>query len=179
MLQGLVMSMSQQHDLVHAGIDRASLLCQVLRRGWLLQGGIPTSLLKLGPENVTRAVKMFGGVQKFMGFPSPDSGAAEVFSDAVRMEVAAKLMHQAVKRTELRDELYMQVGMPSSVLCCLQRTDASMSLTIISLSPFNTLGLVQGSLTRSGNLRVRTKLAPGFFDFERDNYIGIAVPRVG
>ena len=28
----------------------------------------------------------------------------------MRVEVAAKLLHQAVKRSELRDELYMQAG---------------------------------------------------------------------
>lgn len=53
---------------------------------------------------------MFGGVQKFMGVPGPGDAQAEVLSDAIRVEVAAKLMHQAIKRPELRDELYMQAG---------------------------------------------------------------------
>lgn len=72
-----------------------------------MQDVIPTSLLKLGADNSTRAVKMFGGVQKYMGLA--DAGV-EPLSDAMRVEVAAKLMHQAIKRPELRDELYMQVS---------------------------------------------------------------------
>ena len=31
------------------------------------QETIPTSLLKLGADNAARAIKMFGGVQKYMG----------------------------------------------------------------------------------------------------------------
>lgn len=72
-----------------------------------LQDVIPTSLLKLGADNSARAVKMFGGVQKYMGLG--DAGG-EPLSDAMRVEVAAKLLHQATKRPELRDELYMQVS---------------------------------------------------------------------
>jgi hypothetical protein len=71
-----------------------------------LQDVIPTSLLKLGADNSARAVKMFGGVQRYMGIG--DAGG-EPLSDAMLVEVAAKLMHQAIKRPELRDELYMQV----------------------------------------------------------------------
>lgn len=71
-----------------------------------LQDVIPTSLLKLGADNSLRAVKMFGGVQKYMGL---GEASGEPPSDAMLVEVAARLMHQAIKRPELRDELYMQV----------------------------------------------------------------------
>jgi hypothetical protein len=72
-----------------------------------LQDVIPTSLLRLGADNSARAVKMFGGVQKYMGIGDVSN---EPLSDPMLVEVAAKLMHQAIKRPELRDELYMQVA---------------------------------------------------------------------
>lgn len=49
---------------------------------------IPTSLLKLSSENTSRAVKMFLGVQKFMGDTS------EATPPAARFELAQKLLHQ-------------------------------------------------------------------------------------
>jgi MyTH4 domain len=49
---------------------------------------------------------MFGGVQKYIG---TGEAGGEPLSDEMLVEVAAKLMHQAIKRPELRDELYMQV----------------------------------------------------------------------
>lgn len=75
--------------------------------GLVLQDAIPTSLLRLGAENSVRAVKMFGGVQKFMG-TSGGGVSSDGPTDASRFEVAAKLLQQAIKRAELRDELYMQ-----------------------------------------------------------------------
>ncbi len=71
------------------------------------QEGIPTSLLKLTTENMARAVKMFGGVQKYM---LPDTGPPDGITPLQRSEIAGKLLHQAIRRPELRDELYMQVG---------------------------------------------------------------------
>ena len=70
------------------------------------QEGIPTSLLKLTTENMGRAIKMFGGVQKYM---LQDSGPPDGITPAQRLEIAGKLLHQAVRRPELKDELYMQV----------------------------------------------------------------------
>jgi len=72
-----------------------------------VQEGIPTSLLKLTTENMGRAIKMFGGVQKYM---LPDSGPPDGITPLQRLEIAGKLLHQAVRRPELKDELYMQVG---------------------------------------------------------------------
>eukprot|EP00873_Tetraselmis_striata_P004861 jgi/Tetstr1/425125/TSEL_015587.t1 len=66
---------------------------------------IPTSLLKLASENQTRAVKMFGGVLKYTG----DLVEGEPVTPASRVEVAQKLLHNGLKRSELKDELYMQL----------------------------------------------------------------------
>lgn len=57
-----------------------------------MQEVIPTSLLKIGPENVSRAVKMFAAVQKFM----EDSALQSTASPAKiqRLELVQKLLHQ-------------------------------------------------------------------------------------
>jgi hypothetical protein len=54
-------------------------------------------------DHANRAVKMFAGILKYMG----DSN--EPVTDAVRMDIAQKLLHQGLKRPELKDELYMQL----------------------------------------------------------------------
>uniref|UniRef100_A0A7S0Y9G8 Kinesin motor domain-containing protein n=1 Tax=Polytomella parva TaxID=51329 RepID=A0A7S0Y9G8_9CHLO len=64
---------------------------------------IPTSLLKMSNEHMGRAVKMFGGILKFMG------ESTEPLNDAQRLEIAQKLLHQGLKRPELKDELFMQL----------------------------------------------------------------------
>lgn len=79
---------------------------------WLLQDGIPTSLLKLSTENMARAVKMFGGVQKYMAGDGPEAA-----TEGQRVEIAGKLLHQAIRRPELKDELYMQArALPASAI---------------------------------------------------------------
>lgn len=67
------------------------------------QEPIPTSLLKMSGEHVSRAVKMFSGILKYQG----DTG--EAIDQAQRIELAQKLLHQGLKRPELKDELYMQL----------------------------------------------------------------------
>lgn len=67
------------------------------------QEAVPTSLLKLNSEYAGRAVKMFHGILKYCG----DSG--EQCSAIQRLEIAQRLLHQGLKRPELRDELYMQL----------------------------------------------------------------------
>lgn len=64
---------------------------------------LPTSLLKHSSENQSRAVKMFASVLQYMGVHG------EVLSQVAALELAQKLLHQGLKRTELRDELYMQL----------------------------------------------------------------------
>lgn len=68
------------------------------------QDCIPTSLLKLNADNASRAVKMFAGVQKYMA-----ENGTESLSGAARAELVQKLLHQGIKRPELKDELYMQL----------------------------------------------------------------------
>ncbi len=69
-----------------------------------MQDCIPTSLLKLSADNASRAVKMFAGVQKYMA-----ENGGEVLSGTARAELVQKLLHQGIKRPELKDELYMQL----------------------------------------------------------------------
>lgn len=64
---------------------------------------IPTSLLKMGSDQMSRAVKMFSGILKYMG----ETG--ETLTDVARFEIAQKLLHQGLKRPELKDELFMQL----------------------------------------------------------------------
>lgn len=67
------------------------------------QDCIPTSLLKLSADNASRAVKMFAGVQKYM------VEGGEQLTNAQCAELVQKLLHQGIKRPELKDELYMQL----------------------------------------------------------------------
>lgn len=64
---------------------------------------IPTSLLKMSNDHASRAVKMFSGILKYMG----ETG--EQVTEPQRVEIAQKLLHQGLKRPELKDELYMQL----------------------------------------------------------------------
>eukprot|EP00210_Caulerpa_lentillifera_P006575 g6280.t1 len=62
---------------------------------------IPTSLLKLSNDYATRSMKMFLSILKYMGI------GADYITDHQKVEIAQKLLHQGLKRLELRDELYM------------------------------------------------------------------------
>jgi hypothetical protein len=64
---------------------------------------LPASLLKHSSDNQARAVKMFSTVLQFMGVHG------EMLSQVAALELAQKLLHQGLKRSELRDELYMQL----------------------------------------------------------------------
>lgn len=64
---------------------------------------IPTSLLKHNSENQTRAVKMFASILQYMGVHG------EVLSSVAALELSQKLLHQGLKRPEIRDELFMQL----------------------------------------------------------------------
>lgn len=46
---------------------------------------------------------MFSGILKYIGVTN------DFVSDAQRVEIAQKLLHQGLKRPELKDELYMQL----------------------------------------------------------------------
>ena len=68
-----------------------------------MQDSIPTSLLKLNADNSSRAVKMFAGIQRYM------DEAQEGLSMTQSIEIVQKLLHQGLKRPELKDELFMQL----------------------------------------------------------------------
>ncbi|EFN56078.1 hypothetical protein CHLNCDRAFT_145586 [Chlorella variabilis] len=67
------------------------------------EDSLPVSLLKHNPDNQGRAVKMFQSVLQYMGVHGEMLGAMAA------LELAQKLLHQGLKRVELRDELYMQL----------------------------------------------------------------------
>ncbi len=64
---------------------------------------IPTSLLKHSSENAGKAVKMFSCILEYMGVNG------EMLSQVAGLELAQKLLHQALKRSDLRDELFLQL----------------------------------------------------------------------
>ena len=57
----------------------------------------------MSSEHASRAVKMFAGILKYQGDTNE-----QVDADG-RIEIAQKLLHQGLKRPELKDELYMQL----------------------------------------------------------------------
>eukprot|EP00890_Picochlorum_soloecismus_P006002 jgi/Picsp_1/6402/NSC_03750-R1_kinesin-like calmodulin binding protein len=65
--------------------------------------GIPVALLKHSSENASRAIKMFASILQYMGLQG------EMLAQVACLELAQKLLHQGLKRSELRDELYMQL----------------------------------------------------------------------
>jgi hypothetical protein len=67
------------------------------------EDSLPVSLLKHNADNQSRAVKMFASVLQYMGVHGEMLGAMQA------LELAQKLLHQGLKRVELRDELYMQL----------------------------------------------------------------------
>lgn len=72
---------------------------------------IPTSILKITGDLVTRAVKMFEIILKYMGVDSPNRGTSPSLEK--RIELIEKLYKQAMKRSELRDELFVQISKQS------------------------------------------------------------------
>lgn len=108
------------------------------------EDSLPVSLLKHNPDNQGRAVKMFQSVLQYMGVHGEMLGAMAA------LELAQKLLHQGLKRVELRDELYMQLvkqtrGNPNPAA----RTKAwqLFYLTAATMPPSKDfMGLVSGAL---------------------------------
>ncbi|CAK9139640.1 unnamed protein product [Ilex paraguariensis] len=69
---------------------------------------IPTSLLKINNDLVSRAVKLFQVILKYMGIDSFDRVTPTSLEE--RIELVSKLYKQALKRSELRDELFAQIS---------------------------------------------------------------------
>ncbi|KAM3390190.1 hypothetical protein ACQJBY_012024 [Aegilops geniculata] len=66
---------------------------------------IPTSLLKVPNDLVSRSIKLFHVILKYMGVDSP-----AIISLEERIELVAKLYKHTLKRSELRDELFAQIS---------------------------------------------------------------------
>ncbi|KAJ1273357.1 hypothetical protein BS78_06G273900 [Paspalum vaginatum] len=66
---------------------------------------IPTSLLKISSDLVSRSIKLFHVILKYMGIDSP-----AMISLEERIELVAKLYKHTLKRSELRDELFAQIS---------------------------------------------------------------------
>ncbi|KAI8031386.1 Kinesin-like protein KIN-14I [Camellia lanceoleosa] len=69
---------------------------------------IPTSILKINSDLVSRAVKLFQTILKYMGVDSSDRVTPTSLEE--RIELVGKLYKQALKRSELRDELFVQIS---------------------------------------------------------------------
>ncbi|KAF7809533.1 kinesin-like protein KIN-14I [Senna tora] len=69
---------------------------------------IPTSLLKINSDLVSRATKLFQIILKYMGVDSSDHVTPISLDE--RVELVGKLYKQSLKRSELRDELFVQIS---------------------------------------------------------------------
>lgn len=69
---------------------------------------IPTSLLKINSDLVSRAIKMFQIILKYMGVDSTER--IMPVSLAERIELVGKIYKQTLKRSELRDEFFVQIS---------------------------------------------------------------------
>ncbi|KAK2657716.1 hypothetical protein Ddye_010768 [Dipteronia dyeriana] len=69
---------------------------------------IPTSLLKINGDLVSRATKLFHIILKYMGVDSSDRVTPPSLDE--RIELVGKLYKQTLKRAELRDELFAQIS---------------------------------------------------------------------
>ncbi|XP_076954168.1 kinesin-like protein KIN-14E [Bidens hawaiensis] len=69
---------------------------------------IPTSLLKINGDFVSRAVKLFKTILKYMGIDSSEKGNQVGLEE--RIQLVSKLYKQALKRSELRDEIFAQIS---------------------------------------------------------------------
>ncbi|KAG2695069.1 hypothetical protein I3760_08G173200 [Carya illinoinensis] len=69
---------------------------------------IPTSLLKINSDLVSRATKLFQIILKYMGIDSSDRVTLANIDE--RIELVGKLYKHTLKRSELRDELLIQIS---------------------------------------------------------------------
>ncbi|CAK9321347.1 unnamed protein product [Citrullus colocynthis] len=69
---------------------------------------IPTSLLKINSDLVSRAIKLFQIILKYIGVDSSDRVIATSLDE--RIELVGKLYKHTLKRSELRDELFIQIS---------------------------------------------------------------------
>ena len=73
-----------------------------------LQDPIPTSLLKVSSDLVSRSIKLFQTILKYMGIDPSDKITLLSIED--RVELVGKIYKHTLKRPELRDELFIQIS---------------------------------------------------------------------
>ncbi|KAL3845048.1 hypothetical protein ACJIZ3_002451 [Penstemon smallii] len=69
---------------------------------------IPTSLLKINSDLVNRAIKLFQIILKYIGVDTTDRLSPVSLDECI--ELVSKLYKHALKRSELRDELFTQIS---------------------------------------------------------------------
>lgn len=84
------------------------ILTFVLKCLFPFQDPIPTSLLKINSDLVSRATKLFHLILKYMGVDSSDRSTPPSLDE--RIELVGKLFKKTLKRVELRDELFAQIS---------------------------------------------------------------------
>lgn len=65
-------------------------------------------MLKINTDLVSWATKLFQIILKYTGVDPSDRGAQTTLDE--RVELVGKLFKQTLKRTELRDELFVQIS---------------------------------------------------------------------
>ncbi|KAF3327625.1 kinesin-like calmodulin-binding protein [Carex littledalei] len=69
---------------------------------------IPTSLLKISSDLVSRSIKLFHVILKYMGVDSSEKVVLLGLDE--RIDLVAKLYKHTLKRSELRDEVFVQIS---------------------------------------------------------------------
>uniref|UniRef100_A0A1D1YVK4 Kinesin-like calmodulin-binding protein n=1 Tax=Anthurium amnicola TaxID=1678845 RepID=A0A1D1YVK4_9ARAE len=103
---------------------------------------IPTSLLKISSDLVSRSIKLFQIILKYMGIDSSDKMTALSLED--RVELVGKIYKHTLKRSELRDELFAQISKqtrnnPDRI--CLIKAWELMFLCVSSMPPSKDIGV--------------------------------------
>ncbi|XP_014520958.1 kinesin-like protein KIN-14I [Vigna radiata var. radiata] len=102
---------------------------------------IPTSLLKLNSDLASRATKLFLIILKYMGVDSSDRVTPLNLDE--RVELVGKLYKQCLKRSELRDELFLQISKQTRnnpERECLIKAWELMYLCALSMPPSKDIG---------------------------------------
>ncbi|XP_078443913.1 kinesin-like calmodulin-binding protein (ZWICHEL) [Wolffia australiana] len=102
---------------------------------------IPTSLLKISGDLVSRSVKLFQSILKYMGIDPSDKITLLSIED--RVELVGKIYKDSLKRPELRDELFIQISKqtrnnPDGI--CLAKAWELMYLCASSMPPTKEIG---------------------------------------
>ncbi|PKA52840.1 Kinesin-like calmodulin-binding protein like [Apostasia shenzhenica] len=105
------------------------------------QDPIPTSLLKISGDLMSRAVKIFQMILKYMGVDSPEKLTSLNMDE--RIELMFKVYKQTLKHSELRDELFVQITKQTHNnpdRNCLIKAWELMYLCVSSMPPSKDIG---------------------------------------